>query len=661
MKTFYLLIALTGGLPFSSVQAQDNPLSIPLVTIPAGSFYMGGLAQNENFDEAPVHRVTFTHDFRIGATEVTNAQYEQFCPAHRELRGKEGLSTEDDEAVVYVSYADALAFCEWLSKKEGKPYRLPTEAEWEYACKAGMYYDYFTGDYLPDAYCKNQVVTRDLKRVSLKVAQTPPNAWGLYDMAGNVEEWCLDWYGPYTAQDQTDPVGYDTGLARVTRGGSHNTPHKYLRSSNRMAMLPEDKHVMTGFRVVQAPYPSTAPLTRPSDTYRVNQLTYNWTYQTQPVFLEPQVYVLPPTDGKTPFYAHNHQPALTWCRNGDLLAIWFSANAENEREMTVLQSRLKPGASAWEPAREFYRIADRNLTGSSLMNDSSGRLYHMNGVERAGDWQNLMLTYRTSDDNGETWSTPRLVAPEHMVHRQVIQGPSILRNGWFIQACDAGPGGADGTALWLSKDQGLTWTDQSHGQNLGKVKEGGQGPVIAGIHAGVVELKDGRLMAFGRNNNIPDAQGIPRMPVSYSSDHGQTWTYHASEFPPIDGGQRAVLLRLQEGPIVLFSFTGHPLRTPPEQQGMAFKDEQEQTAKGYGLYAAVSYDEGKTWPVRRLVTDGKHRFLNGGAWTRFFEMDAHHAEPRGYMAGCQSPDGMIHLLSSRIHYAFNLAWLEQYK
>ena len=75
------------------------------------------------------------------------------------------------------------------------------------------------------------------------------------------------------------------------------------------------------------------------------------------------------------------------------------------------------------------------------------------------------------------------------------------------------------------------------------------------------------------------------------------------------------------------------------------------------MYAAVSYDEGKTWPVKRLLTDGITRFLDGGAWTKHFLMDATHAEPRGYMAATQSPDNLIHLVSSRLYYCFNLAWI----
>ena len=163
-------------------------------------------------------------------------------------------------------------------------------------------------------------------------------------------------------------------------------------------------------------------------------------------------------------------------------------------------------------------------------------------------------------------------------------------------------------------------------------------------------------MALGRANDIPNEDGIKRMPLSISKDGGKTWKYQASEFPPISGGQRLVLMRLKEGPILLISFTHHPLRSPGEKGGMMINGK-----KVYGIYAAVSYDEGKTWPLKQLLTDGKHRFLDGGAWTGNFIMDETHTEPRGYFAATQSPDGIIHLISSKNHYRFNLKWLESLK
>ena len=640
--------------------AQQQP-EIRMVDIPAGSFYMGGEGSGEDYDEQPIHKVNITHPFKMSVTEITNAQFEAFRPEHKALRGKNGLSLEDDEAVVYVSYVDAMAFCEWLSQKEGKHYRLPTEAEWEYACRAGTYYLYNTGDGLPEAYRKNQQTARDLKPVSLKVGQTPPNAFGLCDMHGNVEEWCLDWYGPYLPGEQNDPAGRTTGDFRVTRGGSHNTPDKYLRSGNRMAMIPDDKHAQTGFRIVESeftPVATVAPALPPTNQQEVNQTDYTWTVVKEPVFKAPVPYVLQPESGSgNPFFSHNHQPAITWCDNGDLLAIWFSADEENGRGMVVLASRLRAGMEKWDRSSLFFKVPDRNMTGSALLNDRQGTLYHLNGVEASGDWQNLMMVMRTSRDNGQTWSAPHIIAPEHTKRHQVIAGTIRTREGWLIQPCDAGPGSHDGAAIHISKDGGKTWQDPWNGKPLPEFKEGNTGSTIAGIHAGVVQLKDGSLMALARGNSILNKEGKLRMPMSISKDMGKTWTYYASEFPPIDGGQRLVFMRLNEGPLLLISFTDHPLRTPEAERGMIFPDREGNNYRGYGLYAAVSYDEGKTWPVKRLLTDGTTRFLDGGAWTKHFLMDTTHAEPRGYMAATQSPDNLIHLVSSRLYYCFNLAWI----
>lgn len=210
-----------------------------------------------------------------------------------------------------------------------------------------------------------------------------------------------------------------------------------------------------------------------------------------------------------------------------------------------------------------------------------------------------------------------------------------------------------------AKTGGETWYDPWDGAPLPEFEEGGTGSTIAGIHAGIVQLKDGSLMALGRGNSIRNKEGKLRMPMSISSNMGKSWRYAASELPPIDGGQRLVLMRLNEGPLLLVSFTDHPQRTPLAERGLEFKDKDGNVKKGYGMYVALSYDEGKTWPVKKLLTDGKYRFLNGGAWTGYFETDENHAEPRGYLAGTQTPDNMIHILSGRLHYRFNLAWIEK--
>lgn len=660
---FTLLICIILA-PFISGNSQEIPL-IKMVEIPAGSFYMGGRAVGEDFDEAPVHKVLISRPFKMSATEITNSEFEALFPEHKEFRGMKGVSKGDDEAVVNVSWNQAMDYCRKLSELTGKNYRLPTEAEWEYACRAGSYTNYNTGDWFPDSMHKEQRVARDFAPVSLKVGQFEPNKFGLYDMHGNVEEWCMDYYAPYQTCEQTDPVGPAEGIYRVTRGGCHHTPVKYLRSSNRLAMLPDDYHSQTGFRIVE----SDATLQNygekwevPAKRSDVSQKPYDWVTVSndRPVYVPPVPYVIEPSCGsKVLFYRHNHQPAVTWCGNGDLLAIWFSANEENGREVTVLSSRYNQEKGEWEEAQEFFRVPDRNLTGSSLLTLADGTLMHVNGVEASGDWQNLAMISRISNDNGATWSHPSIIAPAHSKRHQVIAGPIVTAEGYILQACDAGPGGDDGTALHISTDGGKTWSDQWDGSPLPDFREGNNGTTIAGIHAGIVQLGDSSLLAMGRGNSIADSLGIARMPASVSKDMGKTWTYHASEFNPINGGQRLVLKRLNEGPLLLVAFTDHPQRTPENRRGMKFRTADGKEFTGYGMFAALSFDDGQSWPVKKLITDSESRFLDGGAWTGFFESDFSHAEPRGYLCATQTPDNMIHLLSSRLHYQFNLAWLLQ--
>ena len=568
-----------------------------MVEIPAGSFMMG----SENppmpeWDEAPLREVTLPA-FRMSATEITNAQYEAFDPTHKELRGHKGFSQADDEAVVMVTWLEATSYCVWLSRKTGRSFRLPTEAEWEYACRAGTTTDYNTGNTYPEAYWKVQENTRFKEPVSLQVAQFKPNAWGLYDMHGNVEEWCNNDYD------------YDS---KAVRGGSHNTPVRFLRSANRSGSLSGDRSVLLGFRIVEelsAETPQNAPV---EDGIGLAYVKSAHITHEKVNFAEPIPYVIPPEDG-TPFYSHNHQPAVTWLPGGELLAIWFSTDAEAGREMVVLQSVFD--GKAWSPATLFCKVPDRNMTGSALLTLGNGDLLHFQGVGDAGEWKDLALAIRRLKSLETMWGPLHYIEAEHEVRHQVIAGPIVTKDGRILLCCDAGPDGEAGTALHVSKDGGMTWEDT--------------GSTIKGIHAGIVELKDGRLMAFGRGNAIDG-----KMPCSISADGGYTWTYSATEFPPIGSGQRLVLKRLQEGPLMLCSFGPN------------------------GLFVALSYDEGESWPVQKLLTDGKKRVLDGGAWTGTFTLDARHAEPKGYLACTQSPDGVIHLLSSRVHYRFNLAWLE---
>lgn len=359
-----------------------------------------------------------------------------------------------------------------------------------------------------------------------------------------------------------------------------------------------------------------------------------------PRFDRPIPFVVPPPEGSSePFFRHNHCPAITWCANGDLLAAWFSTDREAGTEMTILAGRLRAGSERWEEAAEFFNAANRNMTGTALFHDGEGTLYHFNGVGPEGEegWENLALLMRTSTDNGASWSVPRPISTGARYQRrhQVIAGTSVTPQGVWLQPCDGTPGGEGPTALHLSRDGGRSWSDP--------------GGDIRGIHAGVVGLEDGRLLALGR------AQAIDgRMPMSVSGDMGESWSYRPSPFPPISSGQRLVLMRLREGPILLVSFTWN--RKGEEPQGMEFRHENGEIFTGHGMFAALSFDEGGSWSVRKLLTPGEGTY-DGGGWTGEFTATPERAEPAGYLAAIQTPDGTIHLISSRLHYRFNLAWL----
>jgi len=327
------------------------------------------------------------------------------------------------------------------------------------------------------------------------------------------------------------------------------------------------------------------------------------------------------------------------------LAIWYSCNDEPGRELVVVASRLRKGSSEWEPATLFWDVPDRNDHGSALLWDGKHTLYHFNGLSTDATWGKLALIMRTSTDSGTTWSKADLIDPEHRLRNQVIAGTFITKEGYIIQQCDAVTGGSGGTAVSISRDGGKTWIDPGEGKETPGFQAGTNGAWIAGIHAGVAQCTDGSLLAYGRGNNING-----RMPKSISRDMGKTWTYSASEFDPLGGGQRLILRRLNEGPLCFVSFA----------KKLTLKDAAGKERQVKGLFGALSYDDGKTWPIKKLISDfGPARRVDGGGNTGFFTLSANTAEPRGYMACTQTPDGTIHLISSKQYYKFNVAWLKQ--
>ena len=270
-----------------------NSMGMKLKLIKPGKFLMGSPKEEAgHFDnEGPQHPVEITKAFYMGACPVTVGQFAAFVKddgyatdAEKEGNGwgynasrkaiefgkyswrDPGFAQTQEHPAVNVSWNDAVKFCEWLSKKEGKVYELPTEAEWEYACRAGTTTRFWCGD--ADASLQGNANLGDLslneKYPNAKsnlgwddgYAFTSPaghyqaNPWGLYDMSGNVFQWCADWYGPYKNESLIDPKGAKGGAARVLHGGSWYNGPLGCRSAYRYSLAPSGRSDDIGFRVV---------------------------------------------------------------------------------------------------------------------------------------------------------------------------------------------------------------------------------------------------------------------------------------------------------------------------------------------------------------------------------------------------------------------------
>ena len=299
-----------------------NSLGMVFVRIPAGSFWMGSAEPPERLardypqlepqrfsklgDEAPVHRVRITRAFWLGQHEVTVGQFRRFIEASGHVpqsvadgtggygynptydpattaRGDAfegrlpryswrdpGFAQTDEHPVVNVTWHDAQALAAWLSRTEGHRYRLPTEAEWEYACRAGTRTRYPHGDdpqtlvqhanlfdqdaapYWP-RWSQHALTGSDGHAFTAPVGSHAPNAWGVQDMLGNVWEWVSDWHGDdyYAHSPRKDPQGPAQGTVRVRRGGSWHTWPFYARCSFRNWNDPDTRYTLVGIRLVR--------------------------------------------------------------------------------------------------------------------------------------------------------------------------------------------------------------------------------------------------------------------------------------------------------------------------------------------------------------------------------------------------------------------------
>jgi formylglycine-generating enzyme required for sulfatase activity len=253
------------------VHVVMNASGMKLVSIPAGEFLMGSPEQALCFDEKPLHRVHISRPFLMGQTQVTQAEWElvigpEWTAPWRDYGVILNHAIDGrDVAVNYASWHDAVRFCDALTERErsrgrllgSQRYRLPTEAEWEYACRAGTTTSFSFGEG-DEKLGEHEWFGRNAYDVgednSHRVGFKKPNPWNLFDMHGNVMEWCSDWYASdyYAHSPSRDPAGPADGTDRVLRGGSWYTVSHYCRSASRNGMPPDggEENGEFGFRVV---------------------------------------------------------------------------------------------------------------------------------------------------------------------------------------------------------------------------------------------------------------------------------------------------------------------------------------------------------------------------------------------------------------------------
>jgi formylglycine-generating enzyme required for sulfatase activity len=609
--------------------AAVNSIGMALVTIHPGSFEMGvdsvplppellkgppGVIYDRpgnagDYDETPVHRVTITKPFSMSVTEVTIEQYRRFRPGY----------AGDPYYAPYasgLSWIDAVAFTKWLAAKEGKPYRLPTEAEWEYAARAGS-------------------------RTPFSSGATPPapetaNAWGLKNMHTGVAEWCLDWHGLYSRQPQTDPIGPAYGIARVVRGGGldykasktdggKHLPAEmpyYARSANRASMAPDfasPTHGI-GFRVVQASMPDSKPLPyeAPLISTAVKQIAppdltsgpdrHTPYYYTRPLFPDLGDRTMRGVGWKIGLKPGlgiaYHNSAVQVCPNGDLVAAYYNTpKEEDDPDQTILTMRLRYGAEDWDMPEPWPDFADAADAAPVFWNDH-GKMWFFWGSPRL--LGGPPFQYMTSADSGATWSAvefPKLTGTAGKFTPQPINSVVRASDGTIYLPVDAA---GSTSAVFATKDQGKTWFDT-----------GGR---TAGRHTTLVIGKDGSLIGFGGKNSEMDGF----MPKAVSRDGGKTWEKSKTPFQPLGSGQRPSAIRLASGRLFFVA---------------DLFDKKKLGEKGAGAFVAVSDDDGETWKTRRLP----------GLITV------------GYTTATQAPNGVIHIVTSKskpeVHIELNEAWV----
>ena len=627
------LAAMLVLLGASSTPAGGGADMPDMIAIPAGDFVMGAgddLPSRDWFNERPQHQVTINRGFRIATHEVTIADYRAF-------RADAVVNTELAPYVAGVSWDDAQAYAAWLSRKTGRHYRLPTEAEWEY--------------------------------VATLTLRDPTRYKAIKGMESGPLEWTGDWFGRYVPGPRTDPVGMASGNLKVVRGGpiTHDPDRDwsalqidYHRPEARLALPPSfapfaDASAAGGFhpigmRLVEGPEPTGTPLTvtPPLNAVGVRQdlsTASSGPDPSKPYYRKRIFLPTPPDDSHSKaidasgwdarFRNHHHSPGIAAMPNGDVLIAIYTSYSEYEAGTSIIATRLRHGADQWDPPSPLIDIVGANDHAPLLMQDGARVRFFWGspflGNEEAGR-AGFPFQQMVTSDSGATWSPIMFPEVRGMVGghtRQPINTAFRDRHGRLLLASDGGRdpktglGGGNEALLWASDDDGKTWYDTG-GRSLGR-------------HTTFTEGRDGRLLGYGgKNTNI---DGF--MPLATSRDGGRSYTKSKTPFPALGSNQRPAVLRLASGTLLMI---GDFVNKNDGSGPLVGK---------HGAYAAISSDDGRSWRFKQLPGVNPHQDPAAAARMKGGTL--------GYSAMTQAPDGLIHVVTTMTHpivaLAFNEAWL----
>jgi len=649
-----------------------------------------GVESIGDYDEQPRHEVTITQPFYISETEVTIDQFRQFqaeYPGYDKFRPYASA----------ISWNEAVAFCKWLSKKEGKPYRLPTEAEWEYACRAGTETPFSSGNTCPE--------------------HETANAWGLKNMHTGVREWCLDWHGVYPEEAQTDPVGPADGWVKIIRGGAidwsvGDNPY-FARSSNRGAAAPSfgPPPVQYQFKQLQnAKLKFKLPqqlmeeahrqyqIERLDDTnvtmsealntpFRYTGLAYRWSIRTSGFIpgrhsIGFRVVQAPSPESKPPSF---EPPFFHRCVKQTNQGVTQGPDPDKPYYRTRLifpnighSSLAEVG---WKIGLEKgYGGGHHNSALCVLPNGDLVAAYYNTIFGGERDPGVSIMTMRLRHGANE-WDNPS-GWPDNVDSDD--EGPVIWNDNGIIWFFWGSPRQEAGYPFqWTrSKDNGATWepihfplfdarvgpyaaqpinsafrdsngtiylaVDGSHSpisSELFASKDNGRtwydtGGRTFGRHSTFVVLDNDVIMGFAGKQASIDGWH----PINISRDGGASYEITASALPALGGGTRASVIKLASGRLLYVADMQPEKHITREMLPPGYT--------GRGAYAAVS-DDGQTWRIRKLV--GGNVLDKEGK-----PVDVHTVS---YVTARQGRDGMIHAVTSHnhpdLHFEFNEAWILQ--